>query len=129
MPTQAQLTRFFRRASRAARAVPRAGSATPPANRRIARLKQTIMPDFLYGGAMYRGEFLRELEEHRHNYDLMQIRRFMPTPPRAFFRRYPDMNHQGPGPWTPQEVFGHAAAAAECMEEFWADEAASESLC
>ncbi|KAJ6465237.1 hypothetical protein DFH09DRAFT_1112730 [Mycena vulgaris] len=98
MPTQAQLTGFFCRASRAARAVPRAGSATPPANCRIAQLRQTIMPGFLYGGAMYRGEFLLELEEHR------------------------------PGPWTPQEVFGHAAAAAECMEEFWADEAAMRQM-
>ncbi|KAJ6583571.1 hypothetical protein DFH09DRAFT_1309065 [Mycena vulgaris] len=84
----------------------------------------TFLPDFLYGGAMYCGEFLRELEEHRRAYDLMQMREFMPPPPRAFFRRYSDMNVQGPGPWSPQEVFGHAAAAAKYMGELWADETA-----
>ncbi|KAJ6534507.1 hypothetical protein DFH09DRAFT_1092099 [Mycena vulgaris] len=108
MPTQAQLTRFFRRASRAARAVPRAGSATPPANCRIARLRQTIMPDFLYGGAISAGSCQR--------------------PPTPSFAGTPDMNHQGPGPWTPQEAFGHAAVAAKCMEEFWADEAAMRQM-
>ncbi|KAJ6596389.1 hypothetical protein DFH09DRAFT_1305272 [Mycena vulgaris] len=94
MPTQAQLTCFFCRASRAARAVPRAGSATPPANRRIAQLRQTIMPHFLYGGAMYHSPVHAD------------------APPRLLL----------------PEVFGHAAAAAECMEEFWADEAAMRQM-
>ncbi|KAJ6538680.1 hypothetical protein DFH09DRAFT_1323632 [Mycena vulgaris] len=113
MLTQAHLTRFFRRASRVTPAIPRAGSAIRPPIRGVARLRQTFLPDFLYGGAMYRGEFLRELEEHRRAYDLMQMREFMPPPPRAFFS---------------PEVFGHAAAAAEYMGEFWADEAALREL-
>ncbi|KAJ6540028.1 hypothetical protein DFH09DRAFT_1323291 [Mycena vulgaris] len=106
MLTQAHLTRFVHRASRVTPAVPRAGSAIRPPIRGVARLRQTFLPDFLYGGAMYRGEFLRELEEHRCAYDLMQMREFMPPPPRAFFCRYPDMNVQGPGPWSPQERGG-----------------------
>ncbi|KAJ6552470.1 hypothetical protein DFH09DRAFT_1085955 [Mycena vulgaris] len=109
-------------------AVPRAGSTICPPIRGVPRLRQTFLPDFLYGGAMYRGEFLRELEEHCRAYDLMQMREFMPPPPRAFFRWYPDMNVQGPGPWSPQEVFGHAAAAAEYMGELWADGAALREL-
>ncbi|KAJ6523120.1 hypothetical protein DFH09DRAFT_1330190 [Mycena vulgaris] len=68
------------------------------------------MPDFLYGGAMYCEEFL--------------MHESMPLPPRAFFPQYPNTDVQGPGPWSPQEVFGHAAAAAKYMGKPWADEAA-----